>query len=217
MKLVELESQFDQFMFSNDFARVSDDLGPSPSFANADYVHKGNNIVVELKILEKDFLEKGGFIDSLHTFVTRPKKIGDSGLGFYEFQLPITNREGTLDNIEEPLRRILKKANKQIRETKKYYFQGKLSFGFVLVAITGLDSVPPLMVTQVICKILNQEFSNIDGAIICKPFKSKIENSNLLREPECHSISKNLPQIKEDFCKEMANSWVNFLDSGGHS
>jgi hypothetical protein len=216
MKPTELESQFDHFMFGIDFTRVSEDIGSSPSFANADYVHKLNNIVVELKILEKDFLEQGGVIDSLHTFIARPKKIDTNGIGLYELQVPMVNREGTLDNFEEPLRRILKKANKQIGETKKYYFYDKLSYGFVIIALLGLDSIPTIMVTQVICKILNQEFSNIEGAIICKPFKSKIGNSNLFSETECHSISKELPESKDGFCKKIANSWVSFLESGWH-
>ena len=63
LNLNEIESQFDFFMKSIGYNRVSEDVGFSPNFDNADYVNKVNKTIVELKILNKDFFENGGDID----------------------------------------------------------------------------------------------------------------------------------------------------------
>ena len=53
LNLNEIESQFDFFMKSIGYNRVSEDVGFSPNFDNADYVNKVNKTIVELKILNK--------------------------------------------------------------------------------------------------------------------------------------------------------------------
>jgi hypothetical protein len=96
-------------------------VGDSPTFNNADYINKRDRIVAELKIIDKDFFGRSGVIDRLQTIVTVPKNTDKQGYGQYEFTLLGINREGRHDTIEEPLRRVLKKANKQLRETSMSY------------------------------------------------------------------------------------------------
>ncbi|MDG1331137.1 MAG: hypothetical protein P8P74_02325 [Crocinitomicaceae bacterium] len=158
----ETEKEFDNFMAQLAFTRVSHDVGASPNFKNADYVNKYKNIIIELKVLEKEFFPSGGVIDSLNSFIIQPVDIDDRGIGQYKFTLPNKNREGKHDNFEEPLRRIIKKANTQIRETKNHYFGSEPALGFVILAQTGLQSLSANVTAQVVRKILNQEFSSID-------------------------------------------------------
>jgi len=201
LNLNEIESQFDFFMKSIGYNRVSEDVGFSPNFDNADYVNKVNKTIVELKILNKDFFENGGVIDSLHSIITKPIAIDENGFGQYSFQIPEINREGKHDNFEEPLRRIIKKANKQLRSTKNYYWESEKSYGFILLAQVGLSSLDAFITSQLVRKILNHEFSSIDGVIICKPFVTNWE---------CTSITNEYDISKKESCIYIADKWVEF-------
>ena len=165
----QTEKEFDLFFESIGFSRVSDDVGNSPSFQNADFVNKDKKIVVELKVLFKEHFDEGGLIYSLNAFIYIPKVIDESGLGQYSLTLSKKNREGKRDSFSEPIRRTLKKANKQLRETKQFYFECTPATGYVFLAQTGLMSLSPGITGALVRKQLDDGFSQIDGAIICTP------------------------------------------------
>lgn len=58
-ELIKIESDFDVFMKNIGYTRVSEDVGTSPTFQNADYVCKSKKIVVELKVINKDHFVDG--------------------------------------------------------------------------------------------------------------------------------------------------------------
>lgn len=216
MSIEKTEREFDNFMSKIGFTRVSQDVGNSPVFENADYVNKEKRIIVELKILNKEFFENGGVIDSLQSIIIKPVSIDERGLGQYTFQLPDINREGKHDNFEEPIRRIIKKANKQLKETKAYYFNNNESFNFILLAQVGLSSLSPEITSAVVRKILYHEFSSVDGVIICSPYGSLINPVTLKRNPECVSVTKEYDRIKKKMCMDIADLWISFYEQGGH-
>lgn len=214
--LRKTELEFDRFVETLGYQRVSDDVGFSPVFENADYVNKENRISIELKIINKEYFENGGIIDSLKALIIKPVSIGERGTGQYTFQLPELNRENKHDNFEEPLRRILKKANKQLKETKAYYWGDNESFGFLLVAQVGLSMLSPEVTAQLIRKILNTEFHSIDGVIICTPYFNLIDTTTMRRNPECVSVRKETNLTAKKICIDIANKWVEFYENGGH-
>jgi len=104
MKSVEnTEKEFDNFMALHGYSRVSHDVGESPNFLNADYVHKKRKIIVELKVLQKEHFPEGGIIHSLGATILKPESIDERGFGIYTCTLPALNRDGIHDNFEEPL------------------------------------------------------------------------------------------------------------------
>lgn len=214
-ELIKIEVDFDIFMKSIGYTRVSDDVGASPDFQNADYVCKSKKIVVELKAINKDHFVDGGIIDSLQTIVMQPVNIDEEGLGQYSFSLPNANREGKIDNIEEPLRRIIKKANNQIKETKSYYGfpEGE---GYLIIAQIGMPSIGAEVTAALVRKILNHEFKNIDGAIVCSPKGSLIDPFTQEKHSECASITKELDTCKKSRCIDIADNWISFFEKGGH-
>lgn len=215
--LDKLENEFDCFMNGIGYERVSLDVGDSPTFENADYINRTNKTIVELKILNKEFFENGGIIDSLNAIITKPTSIDERGLGMYTFQIPKINREGKNDNFEEPLRRIMKKANKQIRETKAYYSFNDENIGFLILAQNELKSLSPEITGALVQKILCSEFSSIDGVVICSPHGAFINPVTQIGNPECVSITKEANFLKKKQCMEIANLWVNFYENGGHA
>lgn len=217
MKDIELtEKEFDQFMLLNGFTRVASDIGNSPKFANADYVNKERRIIVELKILNKEFFSNGGMIDSLNAMIIQPKSIDENGLGQYTFSLPDRNREGKHDNFEEPLRRTIKKANEQIKKTKQNYFVEKPCLGFVILAQVGLTSLGADVTALVVKKILNHEFRSVDGAIVCVPYNVSKNPTTLKINPQCVSVTREDNFVKKAVCMELADKWIEFWETGEH-
>jgi hypothetical protein len=214
--LRKTELEFDRFVEKLGYQRVSDDVGFSPIFENADYVNKENRVTIELKILNKEFFENGGVIDSLRALIIKPVSIDESGCGQYTFQLPEMNRENKCDNFEEPLRRVLKKANKQLKETRSYYWGDSESFGFLLLAQVGLSMLSPEITGHLIRKILNTEFHSIDGVIICTPYFSLIDPSTMRRNPECVSVWKETNLVAKNICIDIANKWIKYYENSGH-
>lgn len=213
--LKEIEQEFDVFFESLRYSRIDLDVGSSPTFANADYINKSNKTIVELKIINKEFFPKGGVIDSLNALILQPTNIDDKGLGQYTFELPKINREGKHDRFEEPLRRIIKKANKQIKQTKEYYDDNRFS-GFVIIAQVGLTSLSTVVTAQLVRKIIQHEFSSINGAIICSPYEKNINPLTQETNPECVSVTNEANSHLRSKCVFIADSWIKFLESAGH-
>jgi hypothetical protein len=209
------ENEFDIFFNQNGFSRVSDDVGKNPAFANADYINKNENIIVELKVLNKEQFKDGGIIDSLKSIIIQPQNIDSSGCGQYTFTLPDLNREGKHDAFEEPLRRSLKSANRQLKETKKFYYPNSEYSGFVIIAQTGLSSLSPPLTAALVQKILFYEFSSIDGVLICTPHHQKIDPITRNKNPECVSVTNDrIPKLRKQ-CIALADKWIEFFNNNG--
>lgn len=217
MKTAEtLEKEFDIFFGEIGFKRISDIVGASPDFSNADYINENQKIIVELKTIDKDFFENGGIIDSLNTFVMKPTNIDENGFGQYTFTFPDINREGKNDTLEEPLRRILKKANKQIRETKERLLKNE-GIGFVMIALNMPSTINPEYISDIVSKILNEEFSSISGYIICTPTYFGHSSETGLFHPVCiPNVKLNSANFIQHNCYYIAEMWCKFVDNNGH-
>ena len=213
----QTELEFDNFFYSLGYSRVSEDAGNSPMFKNADYVDKNNKIIVELKILEKEHFSNGGVIDSLLTLIIQPDIIDENGFGTYSFSIPKQNRKNRHDSFEEPLKQVLKKANRQLRETKSFYSDNGVYSGYVIIAQTGLESLPLEITAQLTSHILNHDFSEIDGVVICSPHQTLMNPITRKVNGECISITKDWDFLLSQQCKSIADQWCHFLENGGHS
>lgn len=215
--LVKTEKQFDRFIQQVGFTRVSNDVGSSPVFNNADYVDKSRRIVIELKMLDTEYFPRGGIIDSLQAIIIQPINVNEDGTGQYEFTLPELNREGKHDNFEEPLRRVLKKANKQIRETKEYYKFNSDDLGFLIIALLGLHSLSPEVIAKLAHKLLLTEFSSIDGVLVCTPNGSLVDPTTMRKNPEGVSIGRLVKSNANETINSIGEKWAEYYSLGGHS
>jgi hypothetical protein len=165
MDSLTLEKRFDQFFEGLEFKRVTSTVGLSPDFRNADYMHEGMKVIVELKILEKDYFKNGGVIDRFHQLVVIPERVDKNGLGVYRTIMPPPGKS----TFEEPLGQLLKGANRQLKETKQHIFKGQ-GYGFVLLALNKFRSLSPAKTFDLVCSTLEQKaFSSIDGFMLCTP------------------------------------------------
>ncbi len=205
---LEIEREFDAFFASIQFKRVCEIIGDAPNFNNADYIDLSRKTLVELKILDKDYFYEGGIIDRFCSFVPIPKGINEKGLGLYHLKFPKINREGKIDTFEEPLRRILKKANRQLKETNNNLLAGK-GTNLIMFAINRFQSLSPIVIINMICELLEEEFSSVSGFILCTP---------TINPPSCISASKSSASLESSQCRwEIAEAWGKFFDNGGHA
>lgn len=127
------------------------------------------------------------------------------------------NRKGKHDAFEEPLRCSLKKANKQLKETKKFYYPNSESSGFVILAQTGLSSLNPEITAVLVKKLLFNEFRSIEGVLICTPHHQNIDPITQIKNPECVSVTKaKIPKLRNQ-CIALADKWIEFFNNNGHT
>ncbi len=152
---------------------LEDELGPSPSFANADYLFRNHNVVAELKCMERDTRSEGAFLKKLSgmywTWVRDgvipppPPGIGER-FRINSAELPIECAKQILEVLKTRLQRLVKKANKQIEETKDELNLPNATGLLVLVndgdMIFEFDSILHLL-----CRILKKRFRHINTVL----------------------------------------------------
>jgi hypothetical protein len=217
MKTAEqIERDFDRFFGTSGFTRVSSIVGESPEFPNADYIDLDKRSIVELKVLDKDFFSEGGIIQRFCAIVPSPVSVAPNGTVIYTVRWPDQkNREGLTDTFEEPLRRILKKANRQLKETNERLFSGDAN-GFVMLALNRFRSLHPNVVRRMIDELLSDEFSSIKGYCLCTVgwgvAESGIDQGILC----CPSVEGSVADDIREYWVGIGRSWCHFALAGGH-
>jgi hypothetical protein len=74
--MIEVEKAFDVVVGEIGGGRVSDRVGPSPPFDNADYVFDRCKVIVELKCLEEDKIKDAGMIEKASALYARELQSG---------------------------------------------------------------------------------------------------------------------------------------------
>ena len=161
----DIERLFDEFIVHRGGQLVRDLVGKSPAFDNADYVFPKYEVVLELKTLQNDYLARGGYLNRLTHAFCKVAGVPDITPPGQVSVLATQNLFSELRDVkEEPLRRILKKANRQLRDTA-------IHFGLsdprrvVLLNNDGLLSMGPDETVRLIASILGREFSHIDAFV----------------------------------------------------
>jgi hypothetical protein len=144
---VNVEDTFDEIVREYGTAAVLRDvLGKSVAFPNADYVFHSEKIVAELKCLSQDNAEDQDKQAKL-------KAILDANYGAGAIQngtltdetwkkLPLNAQRDITEIFSSSIRARVKKANVQIRETKKQLKLDSYS-GLLIIVNDGLLSMPP--------------------------------------------------------------------------
>ncbi|QFP77120.1 hypothetical protein [Deinococcus sp. AJ005] len=162
-----VEEFFDEFVRLNGGVRASDEVGKAPNFRNADYILHDRKIIMELKELQKNFIED-------EDFVTAAKKIKiDRHMKDWEGKSIESQEE--FDNVilteikstmRKKLAQILKKANTQIKDLKKQGITQDYN-GVVIIVNERFDRYPHEYIFSVLCSVLSQQYSSIRVLVYC--------------------------------------------------
>lgn len=158
--VLDVEQAWDELVNSQGGERVDKYVGKSPSFDNADYIFQKDKVVIELKEIQTEFGNKPAFREKFSLLIS---KLIEKEPDFFPFRNPLPRWffQEYIRIFRPPLSRTLKKANKQIRETK-HYFNIETPTGIAVFVNDGFVSLGPEEILAIASNILMHSYSSID-------------------------------------------------------
>jgi hypothetical protein len=216
--LIDSETILNICVAASGGVRVSSIVGSGPPFASADYWFQADNVVAELKSLQKDFLSDAATDEKMHVlyndWVSTDKV--NPGYGISEIwtdQLPPECARELINVFRVPFETgILKKANRQIRETKEHLNRSD-ALGLLFLANDGNSALDPEMTIYILHHALKTKFSHIDHVIyFSASFTIRLAGR---AEDVLPFISVRLGgrrEISDDFRERLFRNWSQAID-----
>ena len=143
----------------------------NPTFSNADFWFPSANVVAELKCLSENYFSRDSFNKSLsdkyQSWVARGlvPRLKTAKAIVNLANLPVQ----CADEVVQPLKRKLetstvKKANRQIRETREHLGASNAK-GLLLLVNDGNHALPPSMVRHLLARLLNAQYRCINTVV----------------------------------------------------
>ncbi|HEX6719805.1 MAG TPA: hypothetical protein VF088_22050 [Pyrinomonadaceae bacterium] len=210
-----VEATWNEFVTTVGGKRIADYLSKSPNFDNADYLFADVEAVLELKEIETEFLRTGaakrGF-DRLLVRLTkedptwRPLLFGGDG------RYPPWFRIEFIRLARPPLLRILKKANRQVRETKDALGFTK-PHGTLIFVNDGFTGMAPDLVHALACDALVHSYSSIDCFLYVTVNRYvEVAGSNEPKLVWIPSYSDRATDQLVQFIDDLGRKWFRFLE-----
>lgn len=194
--------------------RVSEIVGHSPGFQNADYVFASSEIVVELKELTTDWPKRKDFqerIGAMWAGFVREGRLSDAHLSGSE-EIPRDVQRQFLDLLRKPVKRVLEKANRQIRETNARlgYENGQ---GVLLLVVDGVLTVAPMLLMSLVCKILSHGYSSIKCLVLMTVNEYvEIPGDDYARLLWVPAYQDDDAVDLSNFVNQLGRQWFDFLE-----
>ncbi|MQW92578.1 hypothetical protein GFH30_06625 [Acinetobacter wanghuae] len=147
---------------------IKNTIEGNPQFENADYYFNNQNVIIELKSLQSDFAEINQLSPKVEKQLMKWLEKGELNFpALFNLSLLTNWQKRKIFQIKyEPIRRTLKKANSQIKSTKKFS-KNIEAHGIAILIIDGVESVEFNELFEAICFLLyKEEFSCIDGFVL---------------------------------------------------
>ena len=210
---LDIESVWQDFVRLQKGQVLSDNFGTSVDFANADFWFEKDDVIIELKEIQTEFLDKNK--EKIQDLIN--KYIEEDNLSLKDiFVGNFSDRfwKDYVRLVRPAISRILRKANKQIKETRKYLKNPKAR-GLVVLVNDGFTSFSVQTVFGLVCNILLNSYSSIDGFILLTVNSYvAIEDSNIPRQVWVPSYSPGVEYTSlPDFVNDLGRDWRKFLDT----
>lgn len=221
---MDVEKTFNEFtegfggeLISKVFDAIFVGKGKRPD--NADYFLFNRSVVAELKCLEKNYFSDkkiGKKLDDalnrwLKLGVLRPEHIKNGS--FQTDDLPIECASEVIEIFSAPVKNAVKKANKQIKETKNY-FGIPDSKGLLILANDGNYSINPKLMMHILGKLLKTSFTGIDSFIFFTPnlraYAPQVDRQfNVWIDGRSRPSSNSVAQ---ELLHEISEGWISFIE-----
>lgn len=209
-----IEATFDRLALSAGGIRMSSLAGQSPSFANADYLFQVDQVIVELKELTTDWPQLPEFQQKISDLWLRCLLTGRVSNEHLDRGLPLPRdvRRDFMHIIRKPLKRILEKANKQIKETR-FYLRLNDHRGVVLLVADGLLTVAPQYLIGLLAKILLHNYSHIDCLVMLTVNEYvDIPDDDFARLLWVPTYADSAPETLVGFIDNLGRQWFSLLE-----
>lgn len=209
------EKFFDRFVDQVGGKRVAVLIAKNPTFDNADYLFEPANVIAELKCLRTDFAAAPEF--KQRTVELAGDYIGNGRMAFGALfgakPMPREFVNDALRLLRPPLARVLKKANRQLRETKAHLGRSD-AMGVALIVNDGFITLEPHFIVGLISNILLNSYSSIDAFVYITinhyVLLPKQGVAALLWAP---TYSETAPDSLCVFLNELGAEWRVYLDA----
>lgn len=207
---LDVEDTWQEFVRLQEGKVLSDDFGTSPDFANADFWFDKDQVVIELKEIQTEFLDNKE--DEIIKLIE--KDVKESNLSFSDaFNGNFSNDfDREFIRLARPaIARILKKANKQIKETKKYLNEPNAR-GVAVIVNDGFTRVPAKITFALICNILANDYSSIDGFVLMTVnsyVAIEFSDTPALIWMPCYGLGVEHTSLP-DFINDLGREWRKF-------
>lgn len=210
---LDIESVWQDFVRLQQGQVLSDDFGTSVDFANADFWFEKDRVIIELKEIQTEFLDKNK--EKIQDLIN--KYVEEDSLSLKDIfvsNFPDSFWNDYVRLVRPAISRILRKANKQIKETKKY-LEHPEARGIVVLVNDGFTSFSAQTVLSLVCNILVNSYSSIDGFVLLTVNSYvAIEDSNIPRQIWMPSYSPELEYTSLPyFVNELGREWRKYLDT----
>jgi hypothetical protein len=215
---IEIEPTFNAFVKEYGGELIGDIVGSSPDFPNADYLFRKENVVAELKVLTEDKLHdpemQKKFGELFQSWIARgvipPQKIPPF-INSKDYLVPC--QKEIYDIWSPPVEQQLKKANLQIRETKKRLGMESAK-GLLLIANDGNFALPPLVLIHILFKATKTKFHSIDTFVFFTVnLYSQVKESPKPSILWFVGTRDDGSKIFEEFTNNLGESWGRFLEN----
>ncbi|MHB1290669.1 MAG: hypothetical protein ACYCY5_00570 [Sulfuricella sp.] len=194
---------------------VSSFLPDPRTFENADFIFKKAGVLAELKEIETEFSASEAFRKGFEELMARvlaedpnwkPLIFGGSS------DYPTWFHSEFVRLFRPPISRVLKKANRQLRDTKKHF--GILSAtGVLLFANDGFTAIGPGLVRALVAQLLQHSYSSIDCFVYITVNRYvEVQGSNVPRLIWAPTYSDRAPDSLVTFIDELGRQWFDFLE-----
>lgn len=211
-----VEETWNQFINISGGKMVSSLLSKSPSFENADYIFEHEQVIMELKVIETEFTHSStfeiGYIKLLERLVKenpnwKPYLFGGDG------KFPIWFYKDFIRLARPNISRVIKKANRQIRNTK-LFFGYKISSGVLLFVNDGFTGITPDLVQALVSDILRTSYSSIDCCIYLTVNRYiEIPNSDVPKLIWWPVYSDRAAEFLVEFINNLGRKWFDYLEN----
>lgn len=213
---IDVEATWREFVRSVN-GDVIEDLVPQPrTFANADFLFQAVPAVAELKEIKTEFEKSDAFkagysllIERLMTEAPDWRPLFFGGAGDY----PEWFSRDVIRLFRPPIQRILKKANTQIKETKKH-FKISSPTGVLVFVNDGFTALEPHFVQAVACDLLVNSFSSIDCFLYMTVNRYvEVDGSDVPRLLWMPKYSDRAPDSLVTFVDDLGRRWSEYLQT----
>ncbi|MEE9614255.1 MAG: hypothetical protein V3W31_04785 [Thermodesulfobacteriota bacterium] len=218
-KNINIEECFDMFVKEIGGKLIKELLPKSPKTKNADYLFPESEIIVaELKCLEKDYFRDKDYKRKLNDLYSMwqskglvPPIYGRKTINTKD--LPLECQTDVLRIVQDSIQRVIKKANKQIRETKEHLGLPHAK-GLLLLANDGNYSLESDAAMYVLGEILKgRHYSSISSIVyFTVNMRTTIPGDSREALLWVDAYREKSRGVSEEFLSSLSERWGAFLE-----
>lgn len=196
---------------------VVEELLPEPrTFQNADFLFRSLPVVAELKEVETEFGRSSAVREGFRALIGRVMEEDPnwrplllSGSGEY----PKWFSREFVRLFRPAVSRVLKKANRQIRETKAHFGISEPT-GMLVFVNEGFTELEPHFVRAVACDLLVNSYSSVDCFLYMTVNRYvEVAGSDVPRLLWMPSYSERATDSLVQFVDDLGRKWYDFLEA----